>query len=375
MINIFQPDLGDAELSVLSEVFKSNWIGKGDYVLKFEAGFANVLKTDPKYFTSTNSCTEALFLAAKLYDFNPNDEIIAPSISFGAVGNCVVDCGATLVLCDVDKHTLNATAEHISKKITSKTKAVIITHYGGMTCEMDEIVALCNEKNIILIEDSACCPVSFYKGKAAGTIGDMGMWSFDAMKIICTGDGGMIYIKDEELKENLKEQIYLGLPNRQKSGIDSYKGGNSTWWEYQITRPGRRSIMNNIAGALGLVQLDSLAGKIARRREIHETYVEAFKDLNWLTLPPEIPSYMESSYYFFWVQLEERDRFANYLKERNIYSTFRYYPLHRVTYFNLEDADCPNSDYAADRTLCIPLHSSLSDADVTHIIESVQSFK
>jgi len=375
MINIFQPDLGKEELKLVSEVFSSNWIGKGDYVLNFERDFAKSLRTSDKLFISTNSCTEALFLASKLYDFNLNDEIIVPSISFGAVGNCIVDAGAKLVLCDVDKYSLNTSASFIEEKITRKTKAVIITHFGGIPCEMDEIVELCNKKNIKLIEDSACCPKSFYKNKAVGTIGDMGMWSFDAMKIICTGDGGMIYLKNIDEIEIIKELLYLGLPNRQKSGIDSFKGGDNKWWEYQITRPGRRSIMNNISGAIGIAQLSKLNQKLARRKEIHEIYVNELSSLEWLKLPPSCPSYIQSSYYFFWIQLEKRNELATYLKSKGIYTTFRYFPLHRVSYFQLQSCNLPNSDYAADSTLCIPLHSSLSNYDVYYIIETIKSFE
>lgn len=375
MINIFQPDLGEEELKLVSEVFSSNWIGKGDYVLNFEREFAKSLQSNDKHFVSTNSCTEALFLASKLYNFNINDEIIAPSISFGAVGNCIVDAGAKLVLCDVDKNSLNTTASFIEEKITNKTKAVIITHFGGVPCEMDEIITLCNEKEILLIEDSACCPKSFYKNKAIGTMGDMGMWSFDAMKIICTGDGGMMYLRNLDDVEIIKELLYLGLSNRQKSGIDSFKGGDNQWWEYQITRPGRRSIMNNISGAIGLAQLSKLDHKLARRKEIHQIYFNALSLLDWLILPPVCPSYIESSFYFFWVQLEKRDEFAKYLKSKDIYTTFRYYPLHRVSFFQLQNSKLPNSDYAADSTLCIPLHSSLSNQDVNYIIETIKSFE
>jgi aminotransferase len=374
MINIFQPNLREEELALVAEVFRSNWIGKGDPVLQFEQAFAASLRSDAAHFTTTSSCTEGLFLAPELFQLGAGDEVIAPSLSFIAVGSAIVASGAKLVLCDVDPRTLNPTAAHIAALITPRTKGVYITHYGGVPCEMDEIVSLCRERGIVLIEDAACAVRSFYKGRACGTIGDMGIWSFDAMKTVCTGDGGMLYFSSLEKVNDAKEQLYLGLPNRQKSGIDSSAAGNERWWEYQITRPGRRAIMNNIAGAIGLAQMKKLDGFLARRRAIDAIYRRELASLSWLTLPPDIPAHCESSYYFFWIQLERRDALAHHLKKNGVYSTFRYWPLHRVDYFGLRDAALPHSNWAADHTLCIPLHQALTDEDVAKVIASVKSF-
>jgi aminotransferase len=374
MINIFQPCLGAEELASLQEVFCSNWIGKGKQVLEFERAFAESLRRPPELFASTTTCTEGLFLAMKLFGIGPGDEVIVPSISFVAVGSAVVDSGARLVLCDVDRRSLNVTAKHIQAKVTPRTKAIYLTHYGGVPCEMDPILNLCRANEIHVIEDSACAVRSFYKGRACGTLGDMGVWSFDPMKTICTGDGGMIYLCSPELVELAKEHLYLGLPNRQRSGMDSSASGNAQWWEYQITRPGRRAIMNNIAGAIGLSQMTRLNSFLNRRREIFERYSRELGNIGWLQLPPTIPRECESSYYFFWIQLEQRDALAAHLKEHNIYSTFRYWPLHRVDYFHREKMELPESDYAADHTLCVPLHQSLTEQDVEHIVATIRRF-
>ncbi len=375
MINVFEPSLGKEELKAIEEVFRNKWIGKSKQALKFEKRFAESLEVDSKHFTSTTCCTEALFLAGELFKFSPADEIIAPAISFNAVGNAVVAHGAKLVVCDVDPHTLNVTAEHIKPHITSRTKALMINHYGGVPCDMDPILKLCRKHNIAVIEDSACAVHSFYKGRAAGTLGDMGTWSFDAMKTVCTGDGGMIYLKDsDKMMNHAKEHLYMGLPNRQKSGIDSAGTGAAQWWEFEITRPGRRAILNNIAGAMGVEQLKKLPKFLARRKEIHKRYMKELKGLKWLTLPPELPDNVTSSYYFFWVQCEQRNELAKFLKARNIYTTFRYLPLNRIKFFGLSEEATPNAIWAADRTLNIPLHQSLNDSDVSLIIKSIKKF-
>ena len=313
-------------------------------------------------------------MASNLFAFTEEDEIIVPSISFIAIGNSIVSKGAKVVFCDVDRRSLNMTAENIAKKITPKTKAIFINHYGGVPCDMSPILQICKEANIIVIEDSACAPKSFYKGKACGTFGDMGMWSFDAMKILCTGDGGMLYLKSKDLIEIAKEQLYLGTPVKQRSGLDSSASRESNWWEFDINRPGRRAIMNNIAGAIGVEQLKKLDSFIFRRKEIYETYERELSHCERLRMPPLLNEEYVSSYYFFWIQLEKRDQLARFLLDHGVYSTFRYWPLHKIKYFTQEQADLPNSEYVCNHTLNIPLHQSLSDADVFKIIELIVKF-
>ena len=169
----------------------------------------------------------------------------------------------------------------------------------GVFLEMDSILKICKENNILVIEDSACAVRSFYKGNACGTMGDLGIWSFDAMKILCTGDGGMLYIKDSDFMNIAKEDLYLGTPAKQKSGLDSSANKNVNWWEFEINRPGRRAIMNDVTGAIGNVQLDKVAGFINKREKVHKTYMDELKKLSWIKLPPSIKNYNKSSYYFF----------------------------------------------------------------------------
>ena len=377
MINLFQPTLGKEELIEIEKVFESNWLGKGNYVKDFEKGFASNLEVNTEHFLSTTSCTEAIFLSADLFDFKKDDEIIIPSISFPSVGSAIIDKGAKVVFCDVDLRTLNVRAEDIESKITNKTKAVFITHYGGVSCDMDPIMELCNKHNIIVIEDSACAVKSFYKGKACGTIGDMGMWSLDAMKTLSTADGGMMYIKDLDLRIVAEEQLYLGLPVKQKSGIDSSTEGNASWWEFEMNRPGRRAIMNNVTGAMGCVQLKKLSSFISRREEIFNKYDIELSKLDWIDTPPKVEFDNISSYYFFWIQTEHRDALAKYLLDNGVYTTFRYWPLHKVELFKEFDVKgaYPNTDYIASHTLNLPLHQSLSEDDVNKIIKLISDFK
>jgi len=375
MINLFQPQLGNEELSEISKVFNSNWIGKGQKVSEFEDKFAKSLKSSSKKFISTTSCTEGIFLSADIFNFCPKDEIIIPTISFPSIGSAVLDSGAKLVFCDVDKHSLNVTVNHIKPHINNRTKALFLTHYGGIPCDMDPLVSLCKKHNIYIIEDSACSVQSFYKAKACGTIGDMGIWSFDAMKTLSTGDGGMIYLKNLDFINTAKERLYLGLPNKSKSGLDSSKEENTHWWEYSMNRTGRRAIMNDITASIGLSQLIKVNSFISIRERIFMHYMENLNGVGDIRVPPMPEFDFKSSYYFFWIQTKYRDNLATYLLERGIYTTFRYWPLHKVDLFNsFSTDDYPESEFASSFTLNLPLHQSLSDDDADKVIAAIKEF-
>ena len=214
---------------------------------------------------------------------------------------------------------------------------------------MDGIVSLCKTNNLKLIEDNANSPLSIYKERYTGTIGDVGVWSFDSMKQIVMGDGGLIYCKDKKDIKDIQQESYLGLMS--SSGFSN--SIDKKWWEFDVDRPGRRTIINDIQAAMGLEQLKKIDNFIEIRKNIHETYSSELSDLDWLDVPIEIPNHKTSSYYMYHIQTKYRDKLAAYLKDNGIYTTFRYYPLHWVEFYN-EDETLKNTEYIANNTLCIP---------------------
>lgn len=371
MINVYQPTLGKEELDALKDVFESNWLGKGKRVAEFEEKYANHLGVSKDLVLTTNCCSEGLFSSMHLLDIQPGDEVIVPTISFIGAGNAVCAHGAKLVLCDVDPHTLNARAEDIEKVITPKSKAILLLHYGGIPCEMDEIMALAKKHNLKVIEDAAAGVCSRYKGKAIGTIGDMGMWSFDAMKILVSADGAMLYFNTPELRKKADRWLYFGLET--KSGYENSVA--QKWWEFDISSFGHRAIMNDVTAAMALEQLKKLPMYMEKRKHVSDFYYENLKQFSWLELPPVLPDYVETSYYFYHVQITngKRDQFAKFLRENGVYTTYRYYPLHRVPGYGVT-GEFPNADYAADHTLNLPIHQSISDQDLEYILEKVKEF-
>ena len=371
MINIFQPSVGVEELESIKDIFKSNWIGLGSKTDELEKKLSSKLNVSSENVTLTNSCSEAIFQVFEYIGFNNGEEVILPSMSFLGAGNAILEVGAIPVFCEVDERTLNPSVEDIESKISSKTKAVFITHYGGLPCDIDGIVKLCDKYNLILIEDNAGSPFSKYKGKNVGIFGDFGVWSFDPLKVMTMSDGGLIYSKSKDDMRKLREQRYLGL----KSSTGFSNKIDKKWWEFEISTHGRRSIVNDLSSTLGLEQLKKVDKFIERRKEIACFYDESFRILDWLKTPPKFPAYVESSYYFYWIQVEKnRDELARYLKENEIYTTFRYYPLHLLDYYKEFKTDLPITEKVMMNTLLLPIHQSLSDDDITKVVKTIKKF-
>lgn len=371
MINVMQPTLGKEELEALEKTFASNWIGHGKKVAEFEELYALHLGSTKEHVLSTNCCSEGLFSSMYLCGIKPDDEVIIPTISFIGAGNAVCAAGARPVFCDVDPRTLNARACDIEKVITPKTKAIILLHFGGIPCEMNEIMDLCNQYGIKVIEDCAAGVCSSYKGKALGTFGEMGMWSFDAMKILVCGDGAMLHFNSPELRAKAEKWLYFGLET--KSGYENSVA--QRWWEFDISCFGHRAIMNDVTATIALEQYKKLPAYMEKRAAVHKFYDENLKDLGWIDLPLPIPDDCRTSYYFYHIQVKngKRDQLAKFLRDNNIYTTYRYFPLHRVPGYGITGV-FPNADYAADNTLCLPMHQSLSLNELNFISEKIHEF-
>src|SRR3989338_1401261 len=370
MIQIFSNSLGEEELKAIRRVFRSKWIGFADESKLFEKEFGE--KIGESKVLAVYCCTAGLFMAMRILDIGPDDEVIVPTINFIGVTNAIVQAGARPVFADVDKRYLNILPSEILRLRNKNTKAVFLLHYGGHPCDMDEVKKYC--KGLYILEDSANSIISKYKGKNCGTIGDIGCFSFDAMKILSMGDGGAIAVKDDRLFSKAMEVRYLGIKNRQ-SGIDSLKEKKKRWWEIELASAENRYLTNDILCAIGRVQLRKLDSFIKRRKEVWIRYQDALKDLSFIEIPPEPLPETESSYYLYWIKVKNnlRDRLAAYLIENDIYCTFRYYPLHLIKQYRAE-VRLPNAEELNEEVLNLPLHQNLSDKDVEKVTGAVRKF-
>lgn len=366
MIPIFRPTLGQDELLAVVDSFNTGWIGKGRKVDEFEAAWAKHIGVKPEHVTSISCATEGLFQICGMIGLGHTDEVIIPSIHFIGAANAAIAGMGKPVFCDVDPHTLNPNVNHLEACRTANTRAVIILHYGGVAPQLDAIRQWCDDNDLWLIEDAACAPATTYKGKAAGTWGNFGVWSFDSMKVISTGDGGMVYCEKPEHAEMIRKAIYLGMDT--ESGL---KASKERWWEFGVTCAGRRAIMNDIAAGIGLEQLKKLEGFTRRRGGIWHYYGALLCDIEQINTCSKSDHRPSNSYYFYWIQTPHRDELARYLRDAGIYCTFRYYPLHWVF---KTGQHLPGAEQAARETLLLPLHQGLTDDEVSFVCEKVREF-
>ncbi len=361
-IQMFSNSLGEEELNAVRKVFESKWLGAGKETTAFEKEFAE--KVGASYALATNCCTSALFVAIKTLDIGPGDEVIIPTIHFVGAANAIIDSGATPVFADVDPLYLNITAEEIERLRTPRTRAVMLLHYGGHPCNMDAVMNAC--RGLYVIEDSANSILSKYKKKNCGTIGDIGCFSFDPMKMLVTGDGGMMTFNRESLYQKAKRLVYMGIVD-QSSGLEAIKSGRSDWWEFDLSFVSGRCVSNDIASAIGRVQLKKLDGFIERRKEMFERYQAYFDHAELPLKAPEPLKDTTSSYYLYWIFSKDRTEIAKKLFKNDIYTTFRYFPLHLVKHYRSRGR-LPVAERANDMALNLPLHQNLTDKDVEKII-------
>ena len=373
MIQIFSNSLGEDESNAVKKVFESKWVGAANETLKFEKQFGERLNS--KYSLSFNCATAATYGAIKILDIKPGDDVLIPTVNFIGCANAIIDAGANPIFCDVDLNTFNITPEEVEKKMTKNTKALLLLHYGGNPVQFDEIKSVSGD--IKIIEDSCNTLFAKYKDRYCGALGDIGFFSFDAMKILVTGDGGMMTFQNDEYYEKALQYRYLGLVSKIKSGVDSLKEDKKTWWEIELGSTSGRFVSNDIVSAIGLEQLKKTDGFISRRKDIWDTYKEELQNIDWLILPPEPEKDCTSSYFMFWLRIKNnwRNEFAQYMIDNGIYVTFRYYPLHLIEHYGQSDISLPVSEEISDTTINIPIHQNLDDNDVDTIIDVIKNFR
>lgn len=373
MIPIFSNTLGSEELDAVSEVFTSHWLGKGRHCDAFEEEFAGHLGVSSSRVMLFNNCTAAIYAGLRSLDIGPGDEVIVSTVNFVACGGAVSELGATPVFADVNPRTLNILPSEIDRLTTNRTRAVLILHYGGHPCPMDDIRAVCPD-SVDLIEDSANSVSSTYRGQMCGTFGSAGVWSFDAMKTLVMSDGGALFIRDPEKRRRAESIRYLGLAPKTTSGMDAMAEKSSRWWEYDLVTASGRFISNDVMAAIGRVQLEKLPGFISKRREIWDFYQRELTDIPGVSCPPEPLKHTESSYYLYWIQTKtKRDELATFLADNGVYTTFRYFPLHLVDYFDSSDR-LPLAESVNETTLNLPIHQNLTDGELDKIVSLIKEF-
>lgn len=362
MINVFGSKVGEDEIFQVSDSIHKQWMGMGPKTKEFEKRMAERLNSSN--FLLVDSGSNGLYLGLKLMNLPEGSEVIVPSLTWVSCAQAVLMVGCKPVFADVDIETQNVTAETIKAHITEKTSAIMVVHYGGLAVNMDPIMEL----GLPVIEDACHAIDTVYKGKAAGTIGDVGVYSFDAVKNLSIGEGGGVVTKREDYAERASLLRYCGIG---KSGFEASTHGKERWWEYNIVEPFIKMCPSDIAAGIGIGQLDNLDKNQERRKQIWDIYQKEFSRIPNISIPVEAREGDKHSYFTYFIRIPERDKVAKYLFDKGIYTTLRYHPLHMNKLYKSNET-LKNCEELNETGLNIPLHPSLSDNDVDYIIETIK---
>jgi dTDP-4-amino-4,6-dideoxygalactose transaminase len=323
----------------------------------------------------TTSCTHALEMSAILLGVRPGDEVVIPDFTFVSTVNAFVLRGAKPIFVDVHPDTLNLDETRLEAAITPRTKAVVPVHYAGVGCEMDPIIDIAKHHNIAVVEDNAHGLFGKYKGKFLGTFGAMATQSFHETKNFSCGEGGALLINDPVLAERA-EIIREKGTNRSRffrGQVDKY-----TWVDI-----GSSYLPSDLLAAFLYAQFEQRERIQTHRKNVWNIYNAALKDWaekNGVQLPA-IPADREQAYHMFYMllpNLDLRQKFIMYLRERGIYSVFHYLPLHLSDMgrgFGYGVGDCPVTEQVSDKLVRLPFHNELTSADQEMVIDAIMEFQ
>lgn len=367
------PYTGNEEKYVLESIKSSKISGDGEFTKKCHKWFEEKLQC--KKALLTTSCTHALEMAAILLDIKEGDEVIMPSYTFVSTANAFVLRGAKIVFVDIRPDTMNIDETKIEEAITSKTKVIVPVHYAGVACEMDTIMDIAKKYNLFVVEDAAQGMMSTYKGKALGTIGHLGAFSFHETKnYTSAGEGGLLIINDDRFV--------------QRAEIIREKGTNRSLFfrgmvdKYSWVDVGSSYLMNDVSAAYLWGNLEKADEINQNRLNSWQKYYDGLKELEnrgFIELP-KIPDGCVQNAHMFYIKvkdLEERTALLDYLKRNDIYAVFHYVPLHsseaglKFSLFSKEDIYTTKE---SDKLIRLPMYFGLDNKDIEKIIYKIKIY-
>lgn len=358
MIKLFNPDVGSEEIEAVKNVLLSRFWASGagsGKVKEFENRFQEYIGSDD--CVAVNSGTAALHLAIALYDVRGRD-ILVPSLTFVSTVHSIIYNHGKRLFVDVDPITLCMDVEDLKEKVSSRAIAILPVHFGGYPCDIKTIQEIAEDHKLHVVEDAAHACGSTYNGKKIGSLTEACCFSFHPVKNLAMPGGGAITLNGPDL--GIKRKI---LASKRWCGIDERQR-----WYYDVPRLGWNYYMNELSAAIGLVQLAKLDKMNEKRRKIANLYS---RDLN---VKHKMPFSEDCCYHLYWIRVKDRDYFTDKMIKAGIEVGLHYKPVHLMTLYN-SSGKLPNTEEIWRELVTLPMHTNLSDAEVTYIIEKTNEFQ
>ena len=378
-IQLFKLNYDGREAQAAAEVIRGGWLTMGERVLEFEARFGELLSVGAPskvHCLAVSNGTAALHMAVLALGLGAGDEVIIPALTFVADANVVKLVGAEPILADViGEGDLNTSARSIEQNITPRTRAVIIVHYGGYACNMDAIVDVCRRRKLALIEDAAHAPGATFKGRALGTFGDVGCFSFFSNKNLSIGEGGLFCTLNAELAQR---SAYLRSHGMTSLTLDRHKGRAHT---YDVVQPGMNCRMDEVHAAIGCVQLDKLENGNQLRLDLTRRYRDQLRD-SAITVPfgqgdRDEVGISKPACHILPVVLPpgcDRRKVMDRMKADRIQTSIHYPPFWSFqAYRHYDPASTPVTASFIDRVLTLPLFPTMTTREVDTVVASLLS--
>lgn len=373
-IPFHRPSFDDREIEAVAEVLRSGWITTGERAAEFERRFAEYVGAS--HAVAFNSCTAALHVALAAEGIGPGDEVVTTPYTFVATVESICYLGATPVLVDVDPATRNIDVARIEEKITSRTRAIVPVHVGGLPAEMDAILEIGRRRNIPVIEDAAHSLPASYKGRRIGSLSRATAFSFYATKNLTTAEGGMLTTEDADLAKRFRRMSLHGITS---DGWKRYRLGGK--WFYEVVELGFKYNLTDVAAAIGLVQLDKLDEFDRRRQELAARFTARLGEYPELVLP-DCPDHLRSAWHLYIVGLDpgsakvDRAAFIDALTAQGVGTSVHFIPVHLHPFYarhlGHRRGDFPNAEAAFEMAVSLPLFPAMSDDDADYVIRAVR---
>jgi dTDP-4-amino-4,6-dideoxygalactose transaminase len=370
--------LGPEEIAAVTEVLKSGWLSMGPKTQEFEGRFARFLGV--RHALAVANGTAALHLACEVLGLTAGDEVLCPALTFVASANAILYTGARPVFVDINgPDNLNLSVADAAGKVTDRTKAIMVVHYGGYPCDLDGIKALAQRQGLRMIEDCAHAPGAVYQSaqgpRLAGTLGDIGCFSFFANKNMTTGEGGMVVTDNDELAERIKIARSHGMTTLT---WDRHRGHS---FSYDVVARGYNYRLDEMRAALGIVQLAHLEERNARRGELARAYHDKLRGLDRLEVP-FLDAPAGSTHHLLPILLKDngpRRDFMAALARQGIQTSIHYPPVHLFSYYRSLRGEghgqrLPRTEETAARLVTLPLYPTLNMDQLEMVSAAIYSY-